>query len=93
LERAIARESAHGFGITYIHGDAASPSVLIGEVFDAIVCSFGLSDLDDLEGAIATVARLLNPHVIFSMFHPCFGGGQDVSGSWPAWRTNYDEGW
>ena len=95
LKRATARESADGFGITYIHGDAASPSVLLGEVFDAIVCSFGLSDIDDLEGAIATVARLLNPHgrFVFSMLHPCFGGGQDVSGSWPAWRTYYDEGW
>ena len=78
LKRATAQESADGLGITYIHGDAASPSVLLGEVFDAIGCSFGLSDIDDLEGAIETVARLLNPHgrFIFSMLHPALVAGR-----------------
>ena len=64
-------------------------------MFDAVVCSFGLSDIDDLAGAIATVARLLAPggRFVFSLLHPCFVGGQDVSGSWPSWGSYHDEGW
>ena len=95
LERARAREATDGLGISYIHGDAASQSVLSAEVFDIIVCSFGLSDIDDLEGAAATVARLLAPHgrFVFGILHPCFAGGQDISGSWPSGGAYYDEGW
>jgi SAM-dependent methyltransferase len=86
LDRARARDADEPLPISYVHGDAASRSLLDGEVFDAVVCSFGLSDIDDLDGAIATVARLLAPggRFVFSLLHPCFAGGQDVSGSWPS---------
>lgn len=57
LDKARARELIDLLGITYVHGDAASPQALTGEVFDAVACSFGLLDIDDLDGAIATVAR------------------------------------
>jgi SAM-dependent methyltransferase len=95
LDRARARDADEPLPISYVHGDAASRSLLDGEVFDAVVCSFGLSDIDDLDGAIATVARLLAPggRFVFSLLHPCFAGGQDVSGSWPSWGSYHDEGW
>ena len=95
LDRARARDADEPLPITYVHGDAASRSLLEGEVFDAAVCSFGLSDIDDLDGAIATVGRLLVPggRFVFSLLHPCFAGGQDVSASWPPSSSYYDEGW
>jgi ubiquinone/menaquinone biosynthesis C-methylase UbiE len=59
------------------------------------VCSFGLSDIDDLDGALGTVSRALRPggSFVFSILHPCFAGGPDVSGSWPTTGRYYDEGW
>ena len=32
-----------------VAGDATEPTLLEGEVFDLIVCNFGLSDIDDLD--------------------------------------------
>ena len=29
---------------------------------------------------------------MFSILHPCFPGGQDISGSWPTTGRYYDEG-
>jgi SAM-dependent methyltransferase len=95
LDRARAIEAREGLEIRYVQGDAASPSVLEGEVFDTVVCSFGLSDIDDLDGAIATVARVLAPagSFVFSLLHPCFAGGAEVSGAWRSSGSYYDEGW
>jgi SAM-dependent methyltransferase len=64
-------------------------------VLDAVVSSFGLSDIDDLDGALATVGRVLAPggRFVFSLLHPCFAGGREVSGSWPSTGSYYDEGW
>jgi SAM-dependent methyltransferase len=63
--------------------------------FDAVVCSFGLSDIDDLEGALATTAAALRPGGVFacSILHPCFPGGPGVSGSWPGGARYHAEGW
>jgi SAM-dependent methyltransferase len=95
LDRARAAEAASPLGIEYVLADVASPDALAGEVFDAAVCSFGLSDIDALDGACASVARLLLPGgwLAFSMLHPCFPGVEDVSGSWPTDGGYYDEGW
>jgi hypothetical protein len=30
---------------------------------------------------------------MFSILHPCFPGGADVSGSWPSGASYYDERW
>ena len=95
LDRARALQSSEPLPIMYIHGDAASPSILAGERFDSVVCSFGLGDIDDLDGTFATIARVLSPagRFVFSLLHPCFGGGGEVSGSWPSSASYYDEGW
>jgi SAM-dependent methyltransferase len=63
--------------------------------FDRVTCSFGLSDIDDLDGAIAAVSAALRPRgcFVFSILHPCFAGGKDVSGSWPTAGSYYDEGY
>jgi SAM-dependent methyltransferase len=95
LGKARANEERQPLGIHYVHANVASDSLLVGEIFDAVVCSFGLSDIDDVDGCISTVARILRPggSFVFSLLHPCFAGGGEVSGSWPSTGTYYDEGW
>jgi SAM-dependent methyltransferase len=95
IDKARAIEANAPLGISYLKADAASGAILRDQVFDAVVSSFGLSDIDDLDGALATVAQVLAPagRFVFSLLHPCFGGGQHVSGSWPTTGSYYDEGW
>jgi SAM-dependent methyltransferase len=96
LDIARANEQRQPLGITYVHGDAASPAVLAGETFDVVVCGFGLSDIDDLDGVLQTVARVLRAggSFVFSILHPCFPGwGETVSSSWPTGGGYYQEGW
>lgn len=99
LSKAREAEQGEPLGIRYLHADisapeVAAPDVLDGAAFDAATCSFGLSDIDDLTGAIATVSRALRPggRFVFSILHPCFAGGRDISGSWPPAARYYDEG-
>lgn len=97
LERARGREAQHPLHISYLHADITSQSALSGEVFDAITCSFGLSDIDDLDGAITSVSRLLRPDgfFAFSILHPCFPGWEaaQASPSWSPEHGYYAEGW
>jgi SAM-dependent methyltransferase len=86
LDSAIAAERAEPLGIVYVLGSCADPGVLAGARFDAVVCHHGLSDIDDLDGCLATVARVLESggRFTFSILHPCFPGwADDVSASWP----------
>jgi SAM-dependent methyltransferase len=108
IAKARSAEQAEPLGIRYLGADAAGAGLLAGtgpladaggppdqETFDAVVCSFGLSDIDDLDGVIRNVRRLLRPGGCFvcSLLHPCFPGGPGVSGSWPSGGTYRDEGW
>jgi len=97
LEKARAQELASPLQIAYVHADAASPDALAGERFDGVACSFGLSDIDDLDGAVATVARVLRPGGFFacSLLHPCFPGWatKQAPSSWQPGQGYYVEGW
>jgi SAM-dependent methyltransferase len=97
LDKARAREAETPMGNIYVEVDAASPQALEGELFDGSVCGFGLSDIDDLDGAIATVARVLSigGFFAFSLLHPCFPGSaaNEASPSWPPRSGYYNEGW
>ncbi|WP_170223435.1 class I SAM-dependent methyltransferase [Nonomuraea turkmeniaca] len=96
IEKARAAELDSPLGIHYIHADVTSADVPgVSGPFDAVVCSFGLSDIDDLEGAVAGAARALRPGGLFvcSILHPCFPGGRGVSGSWPGDAGYHTEGW
>jgi SAM-dependent methyltransferase len=94
LARARQLEQDEPLGIRYVHSDVTVSDVLDAATFDAATCSFGLSDIDDLDGAIAAVAGALRPggRFVFSILHPCFAGGLDISGSWPDAGSYYDEG-
>jgi len=96
LARARACEAAEPLGISYLHADVTTSGVLDGQVFDGVVCNYGLSDIDDLDGALASVARLLRPGgwFVFSLLHPCFPGwDNDAPSSWPPDQGYYQEGW
>lgn len=97
LERALAREHEAPLGIRYQMLDAAGPDALRGERFDAVTCNHGLADIDDLDGALDTVARVLRPGgwFAFSILHPCFPGwpAADAPSSWPKGSGYFEEGW
>ena len=94
IGRAREIERDEPLGIRYVQADVAVAGALNGAAFDAVVCHFGLSDIDDLDGAIAGISAALRPcgRFVFSILHPCFGGGLDIAGSWPTAASYYDEG-
>ncbi len=93
LAKAEEMESNEPLGIRYLQSDAADPELLQGDEYDAAVCSMGLSDIDNLDGTLTNIRRLLRPGGIFAfaMLHPCFPGIEGVSGAWPSDGTYYDE--
>lgn len=98
LDRAQELEVDHQQGIRYRQGNAADVAWWDGEPFDAVVCNMALMDIDDLDGALRSVATVLKPGgwFHFSIFHPCFPGGEDEFGSAPAsWSSEGygSEGW
>jgi SAM-dependent methyltransferase len=95
IRKATAAEASEPLGISYLHADVSAGDWLAGPAFDSAVCNFGLSDIDDLDGALASVCRAVRPggRFVFSILHPCFGGGRDVAGAWPADGGYYDERW
>jgi ubiquinone/menaquinone biosynthesis C-methylase UbiE len=94
ISKAQEIERNEPLGIRYIHADVRTPELLGDRQFDRVSCGFGLSDIDDLDGAIATISTALRPRgsLVFSILHPCFAGGQDISSSWPTAGSYYDEG-
>jgi SAM-dependent methyltransferase len=95
LERARQRERDDRLGIRFLQGDVTSPELLASYEFDAVVCNFGLSDIDDAEAYLANVDRWLAADgvFVFSILHPCFPGfGPEIAGSWPPDRGYYQEG-
>jgi len=96
LDGARGAETDEPLGITYLKADAGSAGALAGETFDAVVCNHGLADIDDLDGTLATVARVLRGggRFVFSILHPCFPGwDDDAPSSWPRGGGYHAEGW
>lgn len=95
IDRAIEAEGVDPLGIHYVQADVGDPATLAGRTFEAVVCRFGLSDIDELPAALDTVRRVLVPGGVFAfaILHPCFPGGAGVSGSWPSDGSYRDEGW
>jgi SAM-dependent methyltransferase len=85
LEKARELEESASLGVEYLHADITASDTLADEVFDGVVCNFGFSDIDDLDGALSTFTRVLRASgvFVFSLLHPCFPGWPGVSGAWP----------
>jgi SAM-dependent methyltransferase len=96
LSRAIQEEIEGPLGIRYQHADAAAPTTLQGEAFDGVTCNYGLSDIDDLDGALGLVERVLptGGWFAFSILHPCFPGWPPAGApsSWPPGSGYFTEG-
>lgn len=94
LRKAMEAEQASPSGLRYLRADVSAAGLSAPASFDAVTCHFGLSDIDDLGGAIAAVSHALRPggRFVFSILHPCFAGGKDTAASWPAAGRYYDEG-
>jgi SAM-dependent methyltransferase len=96
LSRAAQREIDGPLGIRYEQGDAAAPATLLGESFDGVACNYGLSDIDDLDGALGLVERVLpaSGWFAFSILHPCFPGwpSAEAPSSWPPGSGYFNEG-
>lgn len=92
IAKAEELERADPLGVAYVAADASAAPA--GRTVDLAVCCFGLSDIDDLDGALGTVAGAVRPggRFVFSILHPCFPGGGEVSGSWPPGGGYRDEG-
>jgi SAM-dependent methyltransferase len=96
LDRARAFEATEPLGIEYRIEDATAATALVGQTFDAVACNHGLADIDDLDGALGTVARVLRPggRFAFSLLHPCFPGwDEEAPSSWPRAGGYHTEGW
>jgi len=99
VAHATRREEEQPVGIRYLVGDVTTTDWWDGGSFDGVVCNMALMDVDDLDGAMSTAARVLNPGgwFSFSLLHPCFPGLHDGASeqlsSWPPDRGYASEGW
>lgn len=96
LAKARAYEEREPLGVAYVQADATARQVLGGQVFDGAVCNHGLADIDDLDGLLANIARLVSAGgwLVFSPLHPCFPGwDRDAPSSWPPDLGYFHEGW
>ncbi len=95
IELARAREAQEPLGITYHISDAASLQMLKDNTFDLVVCNMALMDIENADGAIQEISRVLTPggRFIASLCHPCFDkvetSGWDIERIYPKttiWR-------
>lgn len=92
LERA--RETGDARGIDYRIGDLTAQDLLAGDRFDAVICNYGLNEIEDLAAGLRSLHRLLadRGRLAASILHPCFPGVADVApGSAPP-EGYYHEG-
>ncbi len=82
IERAKAREKGHPLGIEYQVVDAAHMHEFKDATFDLVAANMALMDIQDAEGAIREVGRVLKDRGRFvsSLSHPCFDQGS--SSTW-----------
>jgi SAM-dependent methyltransferase len=93
LGRARAAGSA---GIAYIQADVTGQlDWWDGRFFDGCTCEMALMDIDDLAGALASVAAVLRPGGWFvaSIVHPCLPANERNASSWPPGEGYEREGW
>ena len=94
IDRVRAVEASSSLGVSYFEADAATRSWWDGTPFDGVVSNMALSDIEDLDASLETVASVLGADgwFAFTILHPCFPGSDDKLPSWSP--TGYfDERW
>jgi ubiquinone/menaquinone biosynthesis C-methylase UbiE len=89
---AKAHDRSNKHGITYAVSNSADLHFLQNESFDIVFANMSLMDMENAEGAIKEVARVLRKHGRFvaSISHPCFDNGRNSG--WILERTLEDKG-
>lgn len=74
MELAEKEETKEKLGIHYLVADASDLSQLPTNHFDIVTCFMSMQDIENLEKAVAEVARVLKRggRFVFSIPHPCF---------------------
>lgn len=92
IEHAKAHDPSNELRITYAVSDCADLHFLHNESFDIVFANMSLMDIENAEGAIKEVARVLRKRGRFvtSISHPCFDNGR--SSSWLLERTLEEKG-
>ena len=96
IAQARAREAAQPLGISYHEADVAETDQWWdGALFDGAVCEMAMMDIDDLQGTVRGVARVVRSDgwFVISMVHPCFPGNEAGLSSWSPHGSYFDEGW
>jgi len=89
LRFARQREARRPTGARFLRQDSSRLTALADKSFDLVVAHMSLMDIEDAEGTIREVARVLAPsgRFVFSISHPCFD--VDVRSSWLIERQPY----
>ncbi len=95
IERVRLREEQEALGISYHLADASNLNMLEDGMVDLVICNMALMDIENAEGAIKEVSRVLKPRgrLVASISHPCFDkmntSGWDIEFIYPTttiWR-------
>ena len=83
--------------VDYLHGDATDTRWWDGKPFDGVVSNMALMDIEDLDGALTSIAAVVDSDgwILITVLHPCFPGRRDTGtlSSWPPARGYSWEGW
>jgi ubiquinone/menaquinone biosynthesis C-methylase UbiE len=79
MENAKSHDPDNSLGIAYLRDDSSTLTSLTDESFDLVFANMSLMDIEDAEGAVKTVSRLLRKggRFVASISHPCFDNGSN----------------
>jgi ubiquinone/menaquinone biosynthesis C-methylase UbiE len=79
IENARAHDPGDSLKISYIHSDANRLDEIASEGLDLVFANMSLMDIEDGEGAIREVGRVLRKggRFVASISHPCFDNGSN----------------
>jgi ubiquinone/menaquinone biosynthesis C-methylase UbiE len=79
VKNAQARDPGNSLKIRYLVSDAARLTAVDGSSFDLVFANMSLMDIEDGEGAIKEVSRVLKigGRFVASISHPCFDNGSN----------------
>lgn len=74
IRNAKLHDSGNSLGIRYLRSDASRLVGVKDASFDLVLANMSLMDMENAEGAIARVGRVLKPsgRLVASIHHPCF---------------------